>query len=76
MASRSGRRLKVASTITDTPPCKAARAACSRRANAGVVGDGQRIVLRDVEVGADEHAFAAQIEIGKAFEFHRSRPLG
>ena len=42
-----------------------------RRADARVVGDRAGIVLRDVEVGAYEHALAAHVDVGEAPEAHR-----
>ncbi len=43
-----------------------------RGTDTGVVGDGEVIVLRDVEVGADEYTLAGHIQIGEAFESHGS----
>ena len=43
------------------------------RPDARVVGDVAGVVLRHVQVGADEHALAADVEIGEALEFHRRR---
>ena len=49
-----------------------------RRADARVFGDVARIVLRHVEVGADEHALAGQAAVGHDFvkskDFHRRAP--
>src|SRR5262249_45665871 len=41
-------------------------------ADARVVGDRAMIVLWDVEIGPDEDAFAAYVDIAKAQEGHRS----
>ena len=41
-----------------------------RGADAGVVGDGERVVLRDVEVGADEDAQPFDVKVGETLESH------
>src|SRR5690606_16534867 len=43
------------------------------RADAGVVGDPARVVLRHVEVGANEHAPAGEIQVGESLESHDGR---
>ena len=42
-----------------------------RRTDARVVGDVPGVVLRYIEVGADEHPLAADIDLGEALELHR-----
>jgi hypothetical protein len=41
-----------------------------RRTDARVVGDGPGIVLRNVEIGANEHALVANIDVCEPFEIH------
>src|SRR5262249_28421080 len=44
---------------------------CRQRGpDARVVGDGRGVVLRYVQVGADENAFAAEVELRHALELH------
>ena len=43
-----------------------------RGADARVLGDGAAVVLRHVEIGADEHALVLEIEVGELLEFHWS----
>jgi hypothetical protein len=42
-----------------------------RCANARIVGDRARVVLRDVQVRADEHPLSANVDVGKAAKVHR-----
>ena len=44
-----------------------------RCANPRVVGDRARVVLRHVQVGANEHALAAHVEVGQASKGHGVR---
>jgi hypothetical protein len=55
-------------TITAAPPAGSGGSR-DRRADARVVGDGQGVVLRHVQVGADEDALAAQVEVGESLKF-------
>ena len=43
-------------------------------ADTGVIGNGKAVVLRDVEVGADEHPLPGNVEIGESFESHGKTP--
>ena len=54
-------------------PRDAVADARQRRADARVVGDRAVIVLRHVEVGADEHALAVHVDIAEAQERHRDQ---
>src|SRR5215510_1841799 len=45
----------------------------NRRADARVVGDLPGVVLRHVEIGADEHALAPQVKVGHAEDGHEER---
>ena len=44
--------------------------------DAGVVGDGQIVVLGNVKVGADEDPLAGDVEIGETFESHGNTLFG
>ncbi len=54
-------------------PRDAVADARQRRADARVVGDRAVIVLRHVEVGADEHALAVDVDIAEAQKRHRDQ---
>ena len=40
--------------------------------NAGVVGDGEIVVLGNVQVGANEYSLAGDVKVGETFESHGS----
>ena len=44
-----------------------------RGADAGVVSDLAGIILRHIEIGADEDAFVVEIEVGESEEFHGNK---